>query len=87
MNQSLFSIPRDRFQHIAIGVCGLVAAAVGAAILTRFGLGWFLAFTTTTLGIGYEINQYIRKEGKVEALDALATALPGWVALVVLSLI
>jgi hypothetical protein len=79
-------MPRDKLLHIALGFCGLVAAAFGVAILTHFGLGWFFAFTTTTLGIGYEFNQYIRKEGQVEALDALATAAPGWLALILLEL-
>lgn len=77
---------RDKLLHIALGICGLVSAACGAFILTHFGLGWFFAFNTTALGIGYEINQYVRKEGQVEALDALATASPGWVALILLEL-
>ena len=75
---------RDKLLHIALGVCGLIAAAGGAFILTHFGHGWFFAFSTTALGIGYEVNQYVRKEGRVEVLDALATALPGWVALALL---
>ena len=77
---------RDKLLHIALGICGLMAAAIGAFILMHFGLGWFFAFSTTALGIGYEVNQYVRKEGQVEALDALATAAPGWVALILLEL-
>ncbi len=77
---------RDKILHIALGICALVAAAFGALILEHFGLGLFFAFNTTAMGIGYEINQYVRKEGKVEALDALATASPGWIALILLEL-
>jgi hypothetical protein len=77
---------RDKLLHIALGICGLVAAAFGAFILTHLGHGWFFAFSTTALGVGYEINQYVRKEGQVEALDALATAAPGWIALILLEL-
>lgn len=75
---------QDKLLHVALGICGLVAAAFGTLILDYFGLGWFFAFSTTALGIGYEINQYVRKEGNVEALDALATAAPGWIALILL---
>jgi hypothetical protein len=77
---------RDKFLHIALGICGLIAAYCGAFVLTHFGYGWFFAFSTTALGIGYEINQYVRKEGKVEILDALATASVGWLALIFLEL-
>lgn len=77
---------RDKLLHIALGVCGLTASALGAFILTHLGYGWFFAFSTTVLGIAYEINQYVRKEGKVELLDALATASPGWFALIFLEL-
>lgn len=80
------NMQRDKLLHIALGICGLVAAACGALILQHFGHGWFFAFSTTALGVGYEINQYVRKEGHVEALDALATASPGWVALILLEL-
>lgn len=32
------------------------------------------------LGLLYEGQQWIRKDGQVEWLDALATAAPGWLA-------
>lgn len=75
---------RDKLLHVALGVCGLVVAAIGTFILASFGYGWFFAFSTTALGFGYELNQYVRKEGQVELMDALATALPGWVVLMML---
>lgn len=75
---------RDKLLHIALGICGLVVAACSLFIFTHFGHGWFFAFSTTAIGIGYEINQYVRKEGKVEFLDALATAFPGWAVLILL---
>lgn len=78
---------RDKLMHIALGIVILCCSAIGAFIMLTFGIGWFFAFSTTAAGIGYEINQYVRKEGKVEALDALATAIPGWIALLVLELI
>jgi hypothetical protein len=78
---------RDKLLHIAFGICGLITAFMGALVLAHFGQGWFYAFSTTALGVGYEINQYVRKEGKVEALDALATASPGWVVLILLEFV
>lgn len=79
-------MPKDKLLHLALGVCVLAVAGCGAFIITNFGHGWFFAFSTTIIGVGYEINQYVRKEGKVEVLDALATATPGWIALVLLEL-
>jgi len=76
----------DKALHVALGC---LAAAVGYGCLivhATFGLGPMLAFVTTVTGIGYELQQRIRKEGQVEALDALATAAPGWLAWALLSI-
>ena len=77
----------DKLLHVALGC---IAAAVGYGCLivhSTLGLGAMLAYTTTVTGIGYELQQHIRKEGQVEALDALATAAPGWLAWGVLTFI
>jgi hypothetical protein len=73
-------MPQDKLLHLALGIIACFAACAGAYIYTAWGLGPLLAFTSTTVGITYEVQQKIRGEGQVEALDALATALPGWVA-------
>jgi len=78
---------RDKVQHISLGVLTLACAAFAAFILLNFGLGWFFAFSTTMIGIGYEVNQHVRKAGQVDVFDALATALPGWIALIVMEFI
>jgi len=75
---------RDKLLHLALGC---LAAAVGYGCLivhATLGLGAMLAYTTTVVGIGYELQQRIRKEGQPDALDALATAAPGWLAWLIL---
>jgi hypothetical protein len=77
-------MPRDKALHLALGC---LAAAVGYLALivnSMFGLGAMLAYVTTVVGVGYELQQRIRKEGQPEALDALATAAPGWLAWLIL---
>ena len=71
---------RDKILHLALGIIACIAACAGMLIYTTLGLGPLLAFASTTVGIAYEGNQYIRKEGQVDVLDALATATPGWIA-------
>lgn len=71
-------MPNDKILHLALGVIACLAACAGMLIYTTWGLGPLLAFASTTVGIAYEGNQYIRKEGQVDAWDALATSLPGW---------
>jgi hypothetical protein len=39
-----------------------------------------LAYTTTAVGILYEVQQLYRGEGQVDVWDAIATAAPGWAA-------
>ena len=74
------TIPRDKLLHLALGVLWLCATAVNLLVFTLFGLGPALAYGTTVYAILYELNQWYRKEGQPDPLDALATALPGWVA-------
>ena len=80
-------MPRDKLLHL---ILGCLAAAVGYGCIvvhSVFGLGAMLAYVTTVVGIGYELQQRIRKEGQPDALDALATAAPGWLAWGVLTFI
>lgn len=39
------------------------------------------------VGLLYEGQQWVREEGQVEWLDALATAAPGWIAWGVLAIV
>lgn len=79
-------IPRDKLLHIALGVLALACAYVALWVNSLFGLGACLAYTTTVVGVLYEVQQWYRREGVVDPLDALATAAPGWVAWAVLEL-
>lgn len=73
-------IPKDKLLHLALGVLA-VACAVGAlTVYALFGLGPCLAYTSTTVGVLYELQQAYRKEGQPDPWDALCTALPGFVA-------
>ena len=80
-------LPRDKLLHIALGVLAIACALLALVVYERFGLGPTLAYVTTIVGVGYEVQQRIRGEGQVEALDALATAAPGWVAWAILEII
>lgn len=77
-------IPRDKVLHIALGVLAIPCAYVALWVNSLFGLGACMAYTTTVVGVLYEVQQCVRKEGRVEVLDAAATALPGWVVFVIL---
>lgn len=81
------NIPRDKILHIGLGLIWLAVTLIGYWLLQGYGLGAMLAWGTTAYGVLYEVQQWVRKEGQVEALDALATAAPGWVAWGVLTLI
>lgn len=72
------SIPRDKLLHLGMGLAAMAAGYVGLEVFRLFGLGPALAYITTVVGLGYEAQQYIRKEGVVDMLDAIATAAPGW---------
>jgi hypothetical protein len=79
-------MPRDKILHLGLGLIAVACAVVGLMVLDAWGVGAMLAYTTTTVGVLYEAQQKFRGEGQVELLDALATALPGWVAWIALSL-
>jgi hypothetical protein len=73
-------IARDKILHLALGCLAAAVAYLALIVHSTFGLGPMLAFITTVVGIGYEAQQRFRREGQVEALDAIATAAPGWLA-------
>lgn len=77
-------MPKDKLLHIALGLLAIGCALLALVIFQRFGLGPTLAYTTTSVGILYEVQQWYRREGQPDALDAVATAAPGWVAWLVL---
>jgi len=80
-------IPRDKLLHIGLGILWLINVAVNLLIFSLFGLGPALAYGTTSYAILYEINQWIRKEGQAHPWDAFCTALPGWAAWAILTLL
>ena len=55
--------------------------------LGRHSFGAALALMTTAFGVFYEVQQWYRREGAVELLDAIYTAAPGFVAWGLLELI
>jgi hypothetical protein len=73
-------IARDKLLHIGLGLIALPCAYVALWVNSLLGLGACLAYTTTVVGILYEVQQWYRKEGQPDPWDAVATALPGWVA-------
>jgi len=79
-------MPKDKILHVTLGVLAIVCAWVALAINSLFGLGPTLAYTTTVVGLLYEVQQAYRGEGQPDILDAAATALPGFVAWGFLSL-
>ena len=74
------TIPRDKLLHIGLGVLACGCAYVALWVNSLFGLGACLAYTTTCVGVLYEVQQHYRGEGEPDLFDALATAAPGWVA-------
>lgn len=77
----------DKILHLALGLIALLAAMTAIWLHSIAGLGPTLAYVTTVVGVGYEVQQRIRGEGQVEALDAVCTAAPGWVAWAILEII
>ena len=71
---------KDKLLHIALGVLAIVCALLALMVNAFFGLGPMLAYTTTTVGLLYEVQQGYRNEGQPDPWDAAATALPGFVA-------
>lgn len=80
-------IPRDKLLHLALGAIAVVCALAGLWVLDTWGVGALLAYTSTAVGVLYEGQQWVRKEGQVELADAAATALPGWVAWAIVALL
>jgi len=77
-------MPRDKILHIVLGCLAAAVSYVALIVHATLGPGAMLAFVTTVVGIGYELQQRIRREGQPDALDALATAAPGWLAWLIL---
>ena len=73
-------LPKDKLLHIALGVLSIICAVMALSIYADFGVGPTLAYTTTVVGVLYEVQQWYRREGQPDIYDALATAAPGWVA-------
>jgi len=69
-------IPRDKLQHLAMGV----GSTFVLAAIHFLPLGWAVAIGGIVFGIFYEFQQWYRKEGQPDVWDAIATALPGIVA-------
>ena len=70
----------DKLQHIAMGA----GACVALLMLHSLPLGLALFLGCAIFGVFYEVQQWYRKDGQPDVLDALATTLPG--ALVYLTL-
>lgn len=80
-------IPKDKLLHIALGVLACGCAYVALWINSLFGLGACLAYTTTCVGVLYEVQQHYRGEGEPDLFDALATAAPGFVVWALLGIL
>ncbi len=80
-------IPRDKLLHIGLGVLAIACALIALTIHAWFGLGPTLAYTTTCVGVLYELQQWYRKEGQPDLVDAAATAAPGFVAWALIAII
>ena len=80
-------IPRNKILHLVMGVLAIACALAALMIHAFFGLGPTLAYTTTAVGVLYEVQQWYRGEGQVDVWDAVATAAPGFVAWGLLELI
>ena len=78
-------IPKDKLLHIAMGV-GAVAITLVVIELARHNLGAALALMTTAFGVFYEAQQWYRRDGTVDVMDAVATAAPGFAAWAALEL-
>lgn len=73
-------LARDKLLHIGLGLIALPCAYVALWVNSLLGLGACLAYTTTVVGILYEVQQWYRQEGQPDLWDAFCTALPGFVA-------
>ena len=73
------SIPKDKLLHIGMGVFA-VLITLAVIELARHNLGAALALMTTAFGVFYEAQQWYRRDGTVDVMDAVATAAPGFAA-------
>lgn len=64
-----------------------VGSTVVLAAIHFLPLGLAVAIGGIVFGVFYEFQQWYRKEGAVELLDAVATAAPGWAAWGVIELL
>lgn len=55
-------IPRNKILHLVMGVLAILCALLALAVYERFGLGPTLAYTTTAVGVFYEVQQWWRRE-------------------------
>ena len=72
-------IAKDKILHLVMGVLA-VTVTYAAVWIGQYNLGLSLAFVSTIFGAFYEWQQWYRKEGQPDLLDAIATAAPGWLA-------
>ena len=80
-------IARDKLLHIALGGLAMACAGFGIIVLREYGIGALMAYTTTVVGVLYEVQQEYRGEGQPDVLDAVFTAAPGFLAWAVLSVL
>lgn len=76
-------VTKDKVLHLALGALWLALIAPAFWL----PLGPALAYATTAFAVAYELNQRYRKEGKPEVLDAVCTALPGFVAWAIMEIL
>ena len=76
-------IAKDKLQHLAMGLGSTVV--LGAIHFLPLGVA--IAIGGIVFGVFYEFQQWYRKEGQPDVLDAVATALPGVVVGVALELL
>lgn len=76
-------IAKDKLQHLAMGLGSTVV--LGAIHFLPLGVA--IAIGGIVFSVFYEFQQWYRKEGQPDVLDAVATALPGVVIGVALELL
>lgn len=72
-------IPEDKLKHLTLAALMLAYSCIVVWLYQDYGAGPAAAFSTTGGGIAYEVQQRVRREGCFSWMDALATAVPGWV--------
>lgn len=70
-------IERDKALHAVGGALASIAVIVLVNVASWVGIGWACLLGSVLVGIGYEAQQYLRKDGTVSMHDALATAAGG----------